>query len=267
MIWNHISYRTYLIEKLGGEGTRTGLRKKLAAAIPVHTTFVSQVLKGQADFSLEQAESINEFFQHTKDEGEYFILLVLKDRAGSRALKARFTEKIKAMREERLNIKSRVKNDSEISQKDREKFYSSYLYGALHVLTSIPEFRNAEKLSEALRLPRERVQEILEFLIKIGVIVSQNGELRPGSRHIHLGGDSELVLKHHANWRLHTLSKLQFNDPTAVHYSACVSLSRDDALRVKESILANLENNIKIISKSPEEEAYVYTFDFYRLLD
>ena len=68
-IWEFSSYREYLVERLGGEGLRTGARKELAEKISVHTTFVSQVLKGKAHFSLEQAEAINQAFDHTNEEG------------------------------------------------------------------------------------------------------------------------------------------------------------------------------------------------------
>lgn len=264
-IWDFTDYRSYLMEKLGSEGSRTGLRKKLADSIPVHTTFVSQVLKGRADFSLEQAESINMFFEHTEDEGEYLILLLMKDRASTGKLKTRFERKIQALRDGRINIKTRLQIDSSITQQDRERFYSSYLYGAVHVLAAIPKYKTAADLSEALRMPRAQLQEIIEFMLRIGVLKESEGLLSPGLNHVHLGNDSELILKHHANWRFHTLTSLQFLNRDDLHYSACLSLSQNDAFRVKESMLSNLKANVDIISASPEEVAYVMSFDFYKL--
>jgi len=265
-IWEFTSYREYLEDKLGQEGSRTGLRKKMAAAIPVHTTFVSQVLKGRAEFSLEQAESINAFLGHTDDEGEYFILLLLKDRAGSDKLKKRFERKIQLMRDERLNIKNRLQAENKISAKDRERFYSSASYGAAHVLAAIPRFQSVESLAEALRLSRNRMQEIVDFLMRIGILKEEDGRLVRGPSHVHLGNDSELILRHHTNWRMHAIQNLQFLDRDDVHYSACVSLSVEDAFRIKEMILGNLKTKVDLISKSPEEIAYVLSFDFYKLL-
>lgn len=254
------------MERLGGEGSRTGLRKKLAAHIPVHTTFISQVLKGRAELSLEQGESVNDFLEHTDDEAEYFLLLIMKDRAGSQKLKKRFDVKIKAMRDQRLNIQKRIGANEEISDKDREKFYSSYYYGAIHVLTGIPEFRSVEKLADVLKLSKARVQEMVDFCTRIGVLVQERGELKPGSQHIHIGARSELVLKHHANWRQHTLNSLQFLDTDDLHYSACVSLTQADAFKIKEMILDNLKSYVEVIGKSAEEVAYVLNFDFYKLI-
>ena len=264
-IWEFTNYRAYLAERLGPEGTRTGLRKKLAAAIPVHTTYVSQVLNGRMQFSLEQGESINSFFEHSDDEGEYFILLILKDRSENTKLKKRFENKIQAMRDERLNIKSRLDSTDAISEKDREKFYSSALYGAVHVLAAIPEFGTIDALSDAIRISRSRTREIVDFMIRIGVLKEINGQICSGKNHVHLGNDTELVLKHHANWRQHTISNLQFLDRDDLHYSACLSLSVQDVFKIKESILENLKKNVDVISKSKEEVGYVMCFDFYKL--
>lgn len=265
-IWESTDYRDYLVAKLGPEGSRTGLRKKLAAFIPVHTTFVSQVLKKKAEFSLEQAEAINQFLNHSDEEGEYFILLLLKDRAGTAPLKKRFETKIQEMRDDRLNIKARLEVDAQISREDRERFYSNSIYGSIHVLCSIPDFQSTEALAEALKLPRSKIQEIVDFLLRLQVLIEEEGRLKAGPQHIHLGNESELILKHHGNWRLHTLQRLQFLDKEDLHYSASMSLSVEDAFRVKESILSNLKANMNIIEKSKEEVAYVMSLDFYKLI-
>lgn len=264
-IWEFLDYREYLDQKLGSEGSRTGLRKKLAEAIPVHTTFVSQVLKGRNEFSLEQAEAINTFLEHTDDEGEYFIFLLLKGRSENPKLKSRFEKKIQSMRDQRLSIKTRLNAKDEINAKDREKFYSSSIYGAIHVLCSIPKYQNMNSICEITRLSKKRVSEIIDFMLRLGILKQEKEKIISQNNHIHLGNDSDLILKHHANWRLHTLSHLQFVDKNDLHYSACLSLSKDDAFKIKESILQNLKNNVDVISKSKEEEAYVMSIDFYNL--
>lgn len=264
-LWKFTNYKAYLTSRLDAEGSRSGLRKKLAEAIPVHSTFVSQVLNGLQDFSPEQAEAINTFFDHSEDEGEYFVLLVLKDRSTNQKLKSRFDKRIKSMREDRMNIKNRIKASDSISQKDREKFYSSSVYGALHVLSSIPQFQSLPNLADALKLSKSRTREALDFMIGIGLIVERNGKIESGTKHIHIGNESELILKHHCNWRQHAISNLQFLNKEDVHYSGCWSLSIEDAYKIKESILQNLKENVNTVSKSKEEIAYVMNVDFYKL--
>ena len=192
-------------------------------------------------------------------------MLLLKDRAGNGKLKARFERKIQELRDERLNIKKRLEVDSAISIKDRERFYSSFIYGAAHVLASIPKFKTVEALAEALKVARPQMQEVVEFLLSIGVLREDGGSLAPGSRHVHLGTDSELILKHHSNWRFHALTNLQFLNRDDLHYSACLSLAQADAFRVKDSILQNLKASVDIVASSAEEVAYVMNLDFYKL--
>ncbi len=267
MIYEYLKYKTYLESKLGKKGTRTGLRKRLSESLNVHTTFVSQVFLGKADFSLEQAEGINNFLNHTEDEGEYFILLVLKDRAGTKQLKKRFLNQINKEREIRLNIEKRLDVETKISEEDRVKFYSNYYYAAVHVLASIPEFNTTDKIAKILKINEFKTNEIINFLVRLGILKKNGSKLLIGSNHVHLGNDSSLILKHHSNWRMHTLSNLNFINKNDLHYSACLSLSKNDAQIIKESILKTLQENIKIVSKSAEETAYVYSFDFYSMID
>ena len=266
LIWDFRDYREYLLSVLGEDGSRTGSRKRLAEAIPVHTTYVSQVLKKKAEFSLEQGEAINDFFGHTDDEGEYFILLLLKERAGSPKLKRRFEARIRKMRDDRLDIGRRLQADNVISEKDRERFYSSSVYGAAHVLCSIPRYQTVDALAAALKLSRSRARDVVDFLLKIGLIVASDDALLPGPRHVHLANDTELILKHHANWRLHCLSNLQFIDKEDLHYSACLSVSNAGAFRVKEEILSTLKSTVDIVGESESETGYVLNFDFYKLV-
>jgi uncharacterized protein (TIGR02147 family) len=264
-IWEFKAYRPYLNARLSEGGPRSGKRTELAAAIQVHTTFVSQVLKGRAELSLEQADGINLFLSHSEDESEYFLTLVLQDRAGTKRLRTRFEDKINKMRETRQNIGKRLQAESEISEKDRERFYSSAVYGATHVLCSLPHLQDPTALAAALRLPLSRVTEILDFLLRIGLLQQDRGRYSPGTRHVHLNNQSELILKHHINWRLHCVSALQFLDRDDLHYSGCMSLSREDAFRVKEAILEALSRTVKIVETTTVEEAYVLGLDFYKL--
>ena len=50
-----------------------------------------------------------------------------------------------------------------------------------------------------------------------------------------------------------------------LHYSAALTLSREDAYKIKDSRIQNLQQNVKVISESKEEVAYVYCMDFFAL--
>jgi uncharacterized protein (TIGR02147 family) len=264
-IFNFKDYRSYLLSKVGSAGTRKGVRKALAEFIPVHTTFISQVLSSKADFSLEQAEQVNLFFEHTDQEAEYFFLLVNFERAGSKKLKERFQTKIDSILNERLRIKNRIQKSNEISKEDQVKFYSSFHFAALHVLASIPQFQSVNEMSKQLNISLQKCKEHIDFLLKLSLVSENQGRLTAGTRNIHLPDDNLLIAQHHSNWRLACLQALQDFNKSNFHYSACVSLSKEDVNKVKEILLEGLNKKAELIGKSKEETAYGLNLDFFKI--
>jgi len=260
----YLSYRQYLKDRLESQGLKSGLKKRAAEALSVHTTFISQVVLDKADFSLDQAEKINQFFQHNDEESEYFLELVIYERAGNPALKQRFEKKIRQRHLERVDIKKRLTKTKEIALPDQDKFYSSHLYGLIHVLTSIPEYRTRRSLTSVTGFPQPTVDEALDFLVRVGIVMKTGDQYLPGEKHIHLGRDSKNIWRHHTNWRTATIQHLAFASPEDLHYSLSFSCSEQDAQKLKESLLAHLKKMTETISSSKEEKAYVFCFDFFR---
>lgn len=85
-VYEFKDYRKFLIQALGGESKRTGQRGALAEHLGCQSAYLSQVLKGVANFNLEQAFKVNQFFGHDPQASEYFLNLVQLERAGTRQL-------------------------------------------------------------------------------------------------------------------------------------------------------------------------------------
>ena len=266
-IYSTTDYRTYLGHRMGRAGQRTGLRAKAAQAIGCHTTYLSLIMNGHAELSPEQAEALNEFLGHTESEAEFFHLLVSHSRAGTRPLKARFKMQIDRIIRSRSEVSARLGEKPEISSQDRERFYSSWIHGALHVLCTIPELQTLEALSRYLELPRKRLATALEFLCDIGVLREISGRYEPGATHIHLGGENPSIIAHHTQWRLHAIQSLQRRQREDIHYSAVVTLSKRDAVRVREILLSSLKEAISVVEPSASEEAHVLAMDWYPLME
>ena len=264
-VFDYKGYRDYLHDLLGKPGKRTGMRLRACKALGCHTTYLSQVLSGRAHLSLEHAESLNKFFNHTKDESDFFLHLLMRDRAGTKPLQERFTARLQEILAKRNVIKNRVKASAEISAEDQDRFYSHWLYTAIHVLVSIREFQVAEKLAAAIGVSLNVLMEALEFLQRIGVVIRKDGRYLHGPQVLHLGSDSMLIAKHHTNWRYHAIQSLARAQPDDLHYSAAVSLTKEVAQKIRDNLLATLQDNIELVKNASEDEAYVYTFDFYQL--
>lgn len=259
------TYRNYLKNRLGGLGHRTGQKAAAAQAIACHPTYLSQVLNDKADLSLEQAERLSSHLNHSKDETDFFLLLVLKARAGTSSLRAHFQDQIDAQLTKRLMIKNRIDKKTRISSQDEAKFYSSWYYGVTHVLVSIPALRTREALLNHLKISAEQLSEILEFLTEIGLIEKHGEKYQHGPKMVHLGSDSANIVRHHLNWRLRCMRVIEERNASEVHYSAAVSLSQKDAEKMKRILVDSLKKNLDLIVESKEEVAYGYCFDFFKI--
>jgi len=255
------TYKQFLQEKLKNRGDRS----RLADAIPCHNGYVSQVLKGSTHFSLEQAERINAFFGHGRDESHCFLLLLQKERAGTTGLRAYFQEQLNSLREKRLVLRDRLQFQRSVSPEDQAIFYSSWHYAAAHVLVSVPGCDTDRGLAEYFGLPLERTREIVRFLVSIGLLKEGKGRLSVGPSSVHLSADSPLISKHHANWRLRAIQSLDRRIGSDLHYSSVITASRDDAVRVRELLVKAIEEIRSVVRASPNEAGFVYAVDFFGL--
>lgn len=51
-----------------------------------------------------------------------------------------------------------------------------------------------------------------------------------------------------------------------LHYSGIYTLSRADAIKIKNLYLDSVKKNLEIVKDSPEEQMYVINIDFFNLL-
>jgi uncharacterized protein (TIGR02147 family) len=258
-------YKPYLAGILESSGARSGLRSQIAEAIGCHTAYVTKVTKYDTDLSLEQAARLNRFLGHTKEESKYFLLLVQKARAGTQELREHFKELMDEMRSKRLVIQNRLKATESLSEASQAIYYSSWIYSAVHVALSIPKMDNREALSEYLGLSLAQVSEALSFLQSAGLVVVREGRYTKGKVNLHLPTNSPHILRHHSNWRTRAILSLDRDAPEDLHYSAVVTLSRDDTAKVREILIRAIKDSVETIRSSREEEMYCLSADFFAM--
>lgn len=264
--FNYQSYKSYLTDRLAEQAKeQAGQRSRLARAIPCHTAYVSQVLNGLAHFSLEQGDKINAHLGHSDPESLYFLTLIQYERAGTASLKSLFKQQLRDMAAQRQNLKNRLKFKKSLSIEDQTTYYSSWHYAAVHVLVSVPGMDTKPGLGELLKLPLNRVAEILDFLCQTGLLTETNGHYAVGVTSIHLGADSPNIIKHHTNWRLRAIDDLERRGSDSVHYSSVVTMSVDDGTKVRAIIIKAIEDIRAVVSGSKDERGFCYALDFFPL--
>lgn len=259
-------YKAYLksyMTRLPSKGH--GFRAEISKHLHVHSAYVTQVLNSGAHFSPEQAEDLNVLLNHNEQEGEFFLLLVQLARAGTARLKKRIQVQMDQLLQKRTNLKERVKIQKNLSSEDQLIYYSSWHYTAVHIMLTIPQFQFLDKISEALKLPRERVKRILDYLISVGLAEQSGSKFTPSTSHIYLGREAASISKHHTNWRMKAIESLDQDTTEDLHFSAALSLSEEDYTKIREDLAKKIQDSMERVKESKEEMLCAFNLDFFKM--
>ena len=266
IIFKYNSYLKFLSDRVGQSGARTGLKAKLAQAMDCQQTYLSKVFKGEAHLSLEQAMGATKFFEMNDQETDYFLLLVSYARAGEPSLKKFYLSKMKAYQDRMTSVESQTEIKEHLNREDQQIYYSNWYYMAFHIAVSLKSCGSVEELAEAFDIERPQASEIVDFLLRTGLIQLHRNRLAPGPTHIHLKKGTPDLLKHHTNWRLQALNSVTNSQRDNFHYTVVASLSEKDARELRIRLVEWVESFLKTIESSPEETIFCHNIDFFRVL-
>ena len=265
-IYNYRNYKLYLKDwLLSRPGRGRGEKKRIAEALRCHTAYITHVFSGSAHLSMEQASDLSTYLGHRPDEQHFLLLLVQLARAGNAAFKTYIDREIHKALDAQTLLKNRLEFKRKLEGDDQSTYYSSWHYGAIHALVSVPSFQTPEAIAKYLRLPLQKVNGILDFLVTTGVVVTDRGQYHVGTTSIHLGNDSPMISKHHTNWRVRTLQSLDQPQAHDLHYSSVVSISRQDVPKARAIMIKAIEEIRTLVAASAEEEVYAYGMDLFGL--
>ena len=264
-LYSFRDYKDYLNSKLDEMNAgRRGSRAELSRAIGCQTAYTAQVLRGQAHFSLEQIEAVNDFLGHTEDQGLFLLLIHQFNRAGSVKLKARFKKQIDGLLASRKLLKNRLQVDAGLKDSDQVIYYSSWHYAAVHMMAMIPSLQKSEIMADRLEISIAQINEALDFLLISGLLIrKRDGSYRTGLSRLHLGSDSNLISRHHINWRLQSLKAIDKNADAGLHYSSVISISTNDEAHIREKLIETIKQLKSVIVKSSEEKVCSLNIDFF----
>ncbi len=153
-----------------------------------------------------------------------------------------------------------------LSKENQGIYYSSWVYAAVHMAVTIPQFQTRKALSQYLGISQNKISSALDFLIEAGLAESKNGDRFTATQNqTRLGNDSHNIIKHHSNWRTRALEYLDREEILDLHYSSVFSLSKNDIRKVKGLLLDLNQKNADIVKLSAEEELHAICIDFFSL--
>ncbi len=266
-IFDFKSYRDYLKKFLRTQPKNGhGIRTLWAEAMGCQIAFVSHVLNGHYEISIEQAEGLARYIALNKDETEYFILLVQKDRAGTHQLKIFFEKLISEKIEQRENIRNRMKIKNNLSIEDQAIYYSKWLYSAVHIVLTIPEFQSSpEFIAKYFNQNLFSIRQILDFLETRQLIKNNNGIYNVENNFLFINKDSPLFSHQQSFWRQKAIESIYKNNKEDIHFASLFTVSVSDIKKIKDILLKSIEETTDIIKPSKEEKLYSICMDMFEV--
>jgi uncharacterized protein (TIGR02147 family) len=246
-------------------GKQRGMQTKLARHMNCQSSYINQVIKGKLNLSLEQAIIVADFLQLTNDQSHYFMLLVQFERAGSKILGEYYKKQIQMIKEDQKTVSSQIKGNKDFDLETKIRYYSSWIYAAIHILTSVPDFQTPILISQKLGISLKITKEVLNFLLKSNLVKRDHEKWVITNTRMHLRQNDPLIVQHHFNWREQAMNRISLNQEDDLHYSLIFSISKQDYQLIRTKLLEFIKEIETIYGPSPEEELSTLCFDLSQL--
>lgn len=264
-IFEFSDYRSYLNDWLtAAKSQKTFNLSRLAEVASVHPTFLSHILAGTKHLSLEQATLLSEHFGHTKLEQDYFIILINLDRAGNEPLRKYWLEKKSQIEFQKNKLGQRFEKHRELTQEQRAEFYSSWIYVAVWVATAVENKQSISQIAERFKISREQAETVLMFLAEAGMCVEKEGYFSMNESHVHVPNESFFVTKHHMNWRMKAIQKMDTRAESELFFTAPMSIAKKDFLLIREKVTRMIKEIVDTAKDSQAEDVVCLNIDFFK---
>jgi uncharacterized protein (TIGR02147 family) len=263
-IYEFTDYRDYLTNYLEqqphhGHGVLSLWAKKLG----VSTTLISQILKGKKTLSLELADGLAKHLELGLKETDYFFLLVELSRAGTASLKQHFQKKVTEVQVASRQLKNRIQDVQELSSEIKARYYSSWIYPGVRNLAVCDGIESIEQLAKRLGLSRERLAEVVDFLVRSALLAPQKKGWATGVANTYLPPDSPLIAKHHQNWRLRAMQRMETAVAEDLFYTSPMSLSEEAAMELRKYLVEAIDHLRGKAGPSPSQTIRCLNIDWF----
>lgn len=254
-VFEYTNYKAFLKDSIASlpNGGR-GEVNRMAKYIGVHPTLISQVLNGQRDFSAEQAHRLCGYLGLPPIDTDFFLLLLQQERAGTAELKKYYKAKMEEVKKASLKIANRLAEHRTLSDYERSIFYSSWLYMAAWLFTSVDDGQTLDAVSQRFSISRAHASEILQFLKSVQLCSEKNGIYQMLSQHLHLEHGSPFLARHHTHWRVKSLQRIEDLSEEELLFTSPFSVGKKDFRKIREQIIELIKSTSAVIKDSPAED-------------
>ena len=228
---------------------------------------VSQIFNGSKDLNPDQAYELCDFLGLVGLEVDYFLALVERERAASYKLKRHIQNKIENLQQQSQQIKNRLPNKKNLTEKEVSIFYSRWYFSAIRLLCTTSQINTADEIALALGLKITKVREVLAFLVNLGLLEQTQDTYKaiPGGIHAEKGTTASVM--HHTNWRLKSIQVLENQTDSELYFTAPMSLSEKDIQTIKKKILTVISDIGNTVKDSKPETIYCLNIDWFSIIN
>lgn len=169
-IFRYLDYRKYLKQVIHKDESTRGFQGRLASAAGCQRSYLSQVLNGSQNLTLEHAMGIADFLDLSDLEVDYFILLIQYQKISQPELKTKIKGKLNQTRARAENLKDRLSDRDILSIEAEQMYFSNWYWSAIHLLLGIDGISKPSDIARYLDLPEELVLETLRGLAAIDLV-------------------------------------------------------------------------------------------------
>lgn len=130
--------------------------------------------------------------------------------------------------------------------------------------TSIHDGQSLDEIASRFRLNRNQAEDYLSFLVQTGICEKQNERYLMGKAVIYVPNNSLFVIKHHTNWRIRAMQKIDSREETELFFTSPMSLARKDFEKIREILAKAIQKSLEICKDSAAEEVVCLNIDFFR---
>lgn len=258
-------YKDFLREKIKESEMKWGLVSRLAKSAGCQRSYLSRVLNSEIHLMPDHLLGLCRHWNLSDKETEYILNVLESERAPSLALKNFYLAKLKALKDEHESLQKKVNRPKTIVGERESTYYSSWVYSAVHILVSIPQFQTVKAIAEKLQIHHGVVVETLNHLKDMGLVQSSGGFWTFSASEIHVPKNSPFVSLHHHNWRNRAVLDAQMKNSEGLHFTVVQSIDKKAWGKIKNQILSMIEDASKTAGPSREELLVCLTLDFFEV--
>lgn len=247
--------------RVGGRGQL----KRLAEHLNIHTSLVSQILKGAPHFTGDQALGACDYLGLSPIETDYVVLMVQRERAGTPSSRRYYDEKLRDVKEKAQDLSARLQVQTTLTEGARAQYYSAWYYGGIRLLTATEKFNEPQSIARKLDLPVSVVTPVIQFLLDHQLLEIKGGHYSPGNTSTYIGRDSLLLQRHHLNWRSRMSDQIPHAVETDLHYTHPVTLTLEDFEKLREQMIQWIDQYRKVVEPSKPELLACLTLDWAKI--